>query len=32
MVGKEMGWILSTVVIPEVLQSDNGGGFLGECV
>ncbi len=24
--------ILSTPVIPEVLQSDNGGEFLGECV
>ena len=24
--------ILSTAVIPEVLQSDNGGEFLGECV
>ena len=31
-VGKEMVRILSTAVIPEVLQSDNGGEFLGECV
>jgi hypothetical protein len=31
-VGKEMARILSTAVIPEVLQSDNGGEFLGECV
>ena len=32
MVGKEMVHILSTAVIPEVLQSDNGGEVLGECV
>ncbi len=31
-VGKEMVRILSTAVIPEVLQSDNGGEVLGECV
>jgi hypothetical protein len=30
--GKEMLRILSTAVIPEVLQSDNGGEFLGGCV
>ncbi len=29
-VGKEMVRILFTAVIPEVLQSDNGGEFLGE--
>jgi hypothetical protein len=31
-VGKEMVQILSTAVNPEVLQSDDGGEFLEECV
>jgi hypothetical protein len=31
-VGKELTQILSTAVIPKILQSDNGGEFLGECV
>jgi hypothetical protein len=31
MVGTEMVWILSMAVIQEVLQSDNGGAFLGDC-
>jgi len=30
--GKELMKILSTAIIPEVLQSDNGGEFLSECV
>ena len=30
--GKELMKILSTAIVPEVLQSDNGGEFLGDCV
>jgi hypothetical protein len=32
MVGRELILILSCAVIPEVLQSDNRGEFLGECI
>jgi hypothetical protein len=31
-VGEEMLYILSMAVISEVLKSDNGGEFLGECI
>ena len=30
--GKELIKILSTAIVPEVLQSDNGGEFLGDCI
>jgi len=30
--GKELMKILSMAVIPEVLQSENGREFLGECI
>jgi hypothetical protein len=31
-VGVKLIQILSTAAIPEILQSDNGNGFLGKCI
>jgi hypothetical protein len=31
-VGRAMVRILSTAVLPDILQSDNGGEFLGQCI
>ncbi len=30
--GRALGRIMSTAVIPEILQSDNGSEFLGKCI
>ncbi len=31
-VGRAMICIMSTSVVPEILQSDNGSEFLGKCI